>query len=172
MAIKVESTPANLAIVVAMTATGVIGRDGKLPWDLPADRRLFRQLTLGGAVIMGRRTYESLPAPLTGRLNIVVTHSGRHYPGAKTAPDLKRAMELARRCGRSTFVIGGVELYRAALPLADTLHVSWVEGEFAGDRYFPAFDLAEWDQIDSVDYPGFRYVSYRRVKQPAAGHRL
>ena len=163
-----EDHQQSLGIVVAMTATGVIGRGGKLPWDLPADRRLFRQLTLGGAVIMGRRTFESLPAPLAGRLNIVVTRGGRLYPGSETVPELTTALELARRSGRPIFVIGGVELYRAALPLADTLHVSWVEGEFAGDRHFPAFDLADWDQIDSADYPGFRYVTYRRAEQPAA----
>jgi dihydrofolate reductase len=157
-----------LGIVVAMTAAGVIGRDGKLPWELPADRRLFRQLTEGGTVIMGRLTFESLPAPLANRRNIVVTRSGRRYPGAETAPSLKAALELARRIGQPTFVIGGGALYREALPLADTLHVSWIEGEFAGDRHFPAFDLAAWDQIDSVDYPGFRYITYRRAAQHPA----
>lgn len=156
----------ELGIVVAMTATGVIGRDGGLPWDLPADRRLFRQLTLGGAVIMGRRTFESLPAPLAGRLNIVVTRGDHRYPGAETAPELTAALELARRSGRPTFVIGGVELYRAALPLADTLNVSWVDGEFPGDRHFPPLDLTEWEQIASVDYPGFRHVTYRRAARP------
>src|SRR5512147_2937609 len=100
-----EDQQQALAIVVAMTAAGVIGRDGSLPWDLPADRRLFRQLTLGGAVIMGRRTFESLPAPLAGRLNIVVTSSNRHSPGVETAPDMATALELARRSGRPTFVI-------------------------------------------------------------------
>lgn len=147
-----------------MTRAGVIGREGAIPWDLPEDRRLFRRLTLGGTVIMGRRTFDSLPAPLAGRINIVVTRSGRHCPGVETAPSLKAALELAGSFGRPTFVIGGVALYREALPLADTLHVSWVDGEFAGDRCFPAFDPADWAEVDTVVYPGFRYVSYRRRK--------
>jgi len=119
---------------------------------------------------MGRRTFEGLSAPLAGRLNIVVTHGGRHCPGAETVPDLASALELARHSGRASFVIGGVELYRTALPLADTLHVSWVEGEFAGDRYFPEFDLTAWEQIDSVDYPGFRYVIYQRAAHPPTAY--
>jgi len=167
-----KSEPGGLAIVVAMTVTRVIGREGKIPWDLPADRRLFRQLTIGGAVIMGRRTFESLPAPLVDRLNIVVTHSDRQYPGAETAEDLATALEFAKRSGRPTFVIGGVELYRAALPLADTLYVSWVEGGFAGDRHFPALDPAEWVPLGTVEYPGFRHVTYRRAAQPlTSSHR-
>jgi dihydrofolate reductase len=161
----IENHP-PLGIVVAMTAAGVIGHDGKLPWDLPADRRLFRQLTWGGTVIMGRLTFESLPEPLVNRRNIVITRSGRRYPGAETAPDLTAGLALARESAQPVFVIGGADLYREALPLADRLHVSWVDGEFAGDRHFPAFDLTDWNQIVSVDYPGFRYVTYRRAAQP------
>ena len=146
-----------------MTTDGVIGREGRLPWDLPEDRRLFRQLTTGGAVIMGRETFESLPAPLADRLNIVVTRGDRLYPGAATAPDLPTALELARHSGRPSFVIGGVELYRAALPLADTLHVSWVEGEFSGDRFFPTLDFLAWEAVATIRYAGFQHTTYRRA---------
>ncbi len=160
-----EKTTSALGIVVAMTKAGVIGRNGKIPWDLPEDRRLFRQLTIGGAVIMGRRTFESLPAALADRLNIVVSRSGRRCPGAESVPDLASALALARRSGRPVFVIGGVELYRTALPLADRLHISWVDGEYAGDRHFPPLDLAEWIPLETVEYPGFRHVTYRRTAQ-------
>jgi dihydrofolate reductase len=152
-----------LGIVVAMTAAGVIGRDGKLPWDLPEDRRLFRQLTLGGTVIMGRRTFASLPAPLANRVNIVVSRSARHIPGVETVPDLPTALALARDRGRPTFVIGGVELYRAALPVAERLYISWVAGEFPGDRYFPPLHLDSWQIVSRRDYPGFCHITYQRT---------
>ena len=157
-----EPSPA-LGVVVAMTAAGVIGCEGKLPWDLPEDRKLFRQLTLGGTVIMGRRTYESLPAPLADRCNIVVSRNLRHFQGARTAQNLDAALQLARDLGRPIFVIGGTELYRKALLLADTLHISWVEGEYAGDCTFPPLKLDQWRIVSSQDYPGFCYTFYQRV---------
>lgn len=161
--VKRQVRPHPLGIVVAMTNAGVIGRDGQLPWDLPEDRRLFRQLTVGGTVIMGRRTFESLPGPLVDRINIVVTRGCHHYHAAETAPDLPTALILARRSNRPTFIIGGVELYREALPVADYLHISWVEGDIPGGRYFPPFDLRQWQALEQRQYSGFRYVIYRRV---------
>jgi dihydrofolate reductase len=152
-----------LAIIVAMTRRGVIGRGGTLPWDLPEDRRLFRRLTEGNTVLMGRLTFESLTCPLPHRHNIVISRSPRHYAGATVCPNLREGVDLGWRLGRPLFVIGGGELYRQALPLADTLHVSWIEGDFPGDRFFPDFELAGWEMVESVDYPGFAYVMYRRV---------
>ena len=151
-----------LAIIVAMTRDGVIGRDGGLPWDLPADRQLFRGLTEGNTVIMGRSTFESLSSPLPHRHNLVLSRSPRPYAGATGCRSFLEAMTLGWRLGRPIFVIGGVELYRQALAIADTLHISWVEADHAGDRCFPPFDLAAWEAVESIDYPGFQYVVYRR----------
>jgi dihydrofolate reductase len=158
-----HQTRPSLGIVVAMTSAGIIGRAGRIPWDLPDDRRLFRQLTEGGTVIMGRRTFESLPRALDNRCNIILSRTGRHAPGVESYPNLSAGLALARRIGRPIFVIGGVEVYREALPLADSLHISWVDGEFAGDRHFPAVDFAAWEVVTTTAYPGFRYVAYRRA---------
>lgn len=157
-----------LGIVVAMTRAGVIGDQGRLPWDLPADRRLFRQLTEGNTVIMGRQTFESLPAALANRHNLVLSRSAGHFPGATACRSFLEAVALGWRLGQPIFIIGGTALYRKALPIADSLHISWVTGDFSGDRHFPPFDLTVWEEIDSVVYPGFRHVTYRRTAQPSA----
>ena len=151
-----------LAIIVAMTRGGVIGRDGGLPWDLPADRQLFRDLTVGNTVIMGRSTFASLPAPLPHRHNLVLSRNPRQYAGVTVCRGFLEAIALGWQLGRPIFVIGGVGLYRQALAIADTLHISWVEADHAGDRCFPPFDLAAWEAVESIDYPGFEYVVYRR----------
>jgi dihydrofolate reductase len=145
-----------------MTRNGVIGRGGGLPWDLPEDRQLFRRLTEGNTVIMGRATFESLPAPLPHRHNLVLSRNPRQSAGVTVCRDFLEAIILGGQLGRPILVIGGVELYRQALPIADTLHISWVEGEFTGDRCFPPFDLAAWEAVESIAYPGFEYVVYRR----------
>jgi len=153
----------SLGIVVAMTRDGVIGDLGGLPWDLPVDRRLFRRLTEGNTVIMGRRTFASLPAALADRHNIVLSRSADHFPGATACRGFLEAVALGWRLGRPIFVIGGKEVYRKALPIADTLHISWVTGEFSGDRRFPPFNLAAWVPVSTTDYPGFQHVVYRRT---------
>ena len=154
----------TLGIVVAMSRDGVIGDRGDLPWDLPDDRKLFRKLTEGNTVIMGRLTFESLPAPLANRHNIVVSRSLFQLEGATVCRRFLDGVALGWRLGRPIFVIGGVELYRKALPIADTLHISWVEGNHQGDRRFPAFDLTAWEVVEAVDYPGFQHVIYRRLE--------
>lgn len=153
-----------LGIVVAMTRAGVIGDQGGLPWDLPADRRLFRQLTRGNTVIMGRLTFASLPAALPDRHNIVLSRRVDHFPGATACRSFLDGIALGWRRGQPIFVIGGTDVYRKALPVADSLHISWVTGEFSGDRRFPPFDLTAWRIVSTADYPGFRHVVYRRVK--------
>lgn len=158
----VDRTAFSLALIVAMTADGVIGAAGGIPWDLPEDRRLFRRLTIGNTVIMGRVTYASLAGPLPERHNLVVTRSTASLPGATVCPNLPAALETAARHGRPIFVIGGVELYREALPLADTLHISWVDGNFPGDRFFPPLDLSTWQVAETTAGRGFTHVVYHR----------
>ena len=155
----------RLAIVVAMTAAGVIGDQGRLPWDLPADRRLFRSLTVGNTVIMGRSTFAGLPGPLPRRNNIVISRTLGQPEGVIVCRSFLAGVALGWRLGQPLFVIGGVDLYRRALQIADTLHISWVEGVFAGDRHFPAFDLGAWEPVGETPYPGFRHVAYRRAAQ-------
>lgn len=158
----------EIAIIVAMTRRGVIGDRGRLPWDIPADRRLFRRLTLGHTVIMGRRTFDSLPAALDGRLNIVISRSCERLPGALVCHTFEEGLARGKAAGRPIFVIGGVEIYRAALPVANLLHVSWIRADINGDRFFPPLDLAGWHPVAVKEHPAFQHVVYRRLR-PAAG---
>ena len=134
-----------VSIVVARARGGVIGRDGDLPWHLPTDMKHFRTLTSGHAVIMGRRTWESIPErfrPLPGRRNIVLTRRpGYEAPGAEVLSDLGAAIAA---CDGDAFVIGGGQVYAEALPLATRAFVTEVEADVEGDAVFPALEAAEW----------------------------
>ena len=140
-------------ILVARAANGVIGRDGRLPWHLPSDLRRFRELTTGHAVVMGRKTFESLPAavrPLPERRNIVLTRNPGYAPGAgvETAGDLASALEL---CDGSCFVIGGEQVYAEALPLAERVHCTEVAAEPDGDAYFPPLPDEDWRPVEESE---------------------
>jgi dihydrofolate reductase len=124
-----------IGLVWAQSANGVIGRDGTLPWHLPEDLAHFRNLTTGATVLMGRRTWESLPPrfrPLPGRRNLVLSRTPQ--PGVETFPDLAQA--LAAACG-DAWVIGGAAVYRAALPLAERIAVTEIRELFEGDTHAP-----------------------------------
>lgn len=155
-----------------MTENRLIGRNGAIPWQIPEELRLFRELTLGHTLIMGRRTFQSIGRPLPGRRNIVVTRSLLPTPGVEIRPDLETALALAAQ-GEETkiFFIGGAEIYEAALPLADILHISWISGEYEGDTRFPTFSEAEWIVDSERDYGLFRHTVYhrRRPQAPSRG---
>lgn len=158
-----------LALIAAVAQNGVIGRDGKLPWHLPEDLRHFRALTTGHAIIMGRRTWQSLPHALPGRQNIVVTR--RHAfqaDGASVAASVDDALHQVRY-PPPPFCIGGGELYRAALPYAQTAYVTQIARAFDGGATFPMLDPREW--IETSRQPGIRdadagfayaFVTYER----------
>jgi dihydrofolate reductase len=133
-----------LSVIAAVAANGVIGDRNRLPWRLPEDLARFRALTTGHAVIMGRKTWESLPAALPNRQNIVVTRDP-HYraAGAEIATTFDAALALVR-LPSPAFCIGGGELYRVALPRADVLYLTEIERDFPGDARFPSFDQAGW----------------------------
>ena len=165
-----------LALIAAVARNGVIGAGNALPWRLPDDLKRFRALTTGHAVIMGRRTWESLPHALPGRQNIVVTRvPGRAFAGAETAASLADA--LARvRMPAPAFCIGGGELYAAALARAELLHLTEIDRDFAGDTAFPAFDRAAWRETARETHrapEGFDYafVTYERASSPAPSRR-
>ncbi|MGC7095157.1 dihydrofolate reductase [Amycolatopsis lurida] len=129
-----------IGLIWAQSSTGVIGRDGKLPWHLPEDLKHFRALTAGSAVLMGRRTWESLPPrfrPLPGRRNLVLSRTPQQ--DVETFPDLASA--LAAVTG-DVWVIGGAAVYRAALPVADRVEVTEIQEHFDGDTYAPAVGRA------------------------------
>jgi dihydrofolate reductase len=138
----------RLSMIVAMSRSGVIGRGGVLPWRLSADLKRFKRLTMGHHLIMGRKTYESLGRPLPGRTSVVITRQERYRPplrapGVLVVPNLDEA--LARAAGDDEpFVIGGGEIFSLALPRADRLYVTWVEGAIAGDTCFPTWEASRW----------------------------
>jgi dihydrofolate reductase len=138
-----------ISLVVAMDEKGVIGRDGGLPWRLPDDMRWFREVTMGKPVIMGRKTYETIPArfrPLAERHNIVVTRN-REYEveGVTVVHSVEEALAAAGDVAE-IIIGGGAEIYDAFLVTADRLYITQVEGEFTGDAYFPQFNRNEWKE--------------------------
>ncbi|MBP8897504.1 MAG: dihydrofolate reductase [Sulfuritalea sp.] len=159
----------TLTVIAAVARNGVIGRDNALPWHLPADLKRFKALTTGHAVIMGRKTWESLPEkfrPLPGRQNIVVTrNAGYAASGATVVNSLADAVAAAS--GSEAFVIGGAELYQAALGLADRLELTEIARDYDGDTVFPTRDPAQWRETareSQRDDNGldFAFVSYAR----------
>lgn len=151
---------AKLSFIIAVAENGVIGRDGKLPWRLSSDLKLFRKLTMGKPVIMGRRTWESLfRQPLDGRDNIVVTRDRDFRPvGALPVSSCQDALELGRRkaderCVDEIMVIGGALVYQALLASADRIYWTSVHAEPDGDTWFPAHDRAQWTEVSRQSLP-------------------
>lgn len=138
---------ARVTLIAAVASNGVIGAGGQLPWRLPEDLRFFKAQTLGHPVIMGRRTRESIGRPLPGRRNLVVSRTpGFAAEGAEVVPSLDAA--LARCTGEAeAFVIGGGDLYRAALAHADRIILTEIRQAFDGDTWFPAFDRQAWREV-------------------------
>ena len=137
-----------ISIIAAMAENRVIGRNGVIPWDLPEDRRRFRELTMGHPVIMGRETFESIGRPLPGRLNIVLTRrTGYRAEGCLVVTDLRSALGA---CVGSTevFICGGEELYREALPFAERLYLTIIEGAVVGDTFFPELPVGEFEETE------------------------
>jgi len=152
----------KLALVVAIARNRAIGIDGKLPWHIPEDLKRFKRLTTGHAVIMGRRTYESIGRPLPNRRNIVVT--ARSLPAVETYPTLSQALVALSGVER-VFVIGGGRLYKEALPKADELYLTLVEREVDADTFFPPYEQVLEDSFvmtSRSDHDGFSFVDYVR----------
>jgi dihydrofolate reductase len=160
----------RIALIAAVARNGIIGVGNSLPWHLPEDLRHFRVLTDGHAVIMGRKTWESIGRALPNRQNIVVSRqAGLRLDGASVAHSLDEALSLATRPD-PVFVIGGEALYRSALPRAALLHLTEIHRDFHGDARFPAFDRPQWREVareahEPATAEGFAYhfVTYERA---------
>lgn len=137
----------HVVLIAAVAANRAIGRDNQLLWNIPEDMAHFKALTQGHTVLMGRKTWESLPPrfrPLPGRRNIVVTRqAGYAAPGADVALSLEQGLQLASTA-ETVFVIGGAEIYAQALPFADRLELTEVDLRPQGDAWFPDFPAADW----------------------------
>ena len=144
-----RAEPAKLAIVVAVADGGVIGVGGGLPWRLPEDLRHFKNVTMGHAIVMGRKTHESIGRALPGRRNIVVTRTaGRTFEGCEVASSLEEALALARTTDEEPRVIGGASIYEAALPSVTKIYLTEVHRQVSGDTFFPAFDRAAYREVE------------------------
>lgn len=155
-----------VTLVAAVARNGCIGKDGGLPWHLPDDLRHFRAVTMGKVVVMGRKTWESIPErfrPLPGRTNVVVTGQPS-YPlpaGVERAASLAAA--LAAHADDDVVVGGGGTLYADAIGRADVLELTHVHRDVDGDTFFPAIDAAVWRETARDDRDGFSFVTYRRA---------
>ncbi len=170
------SNDVRIALVVAVADNGVIGRDGGLPWRLSSELKHFKALTMGKPMIMGRKTFESIGKPLKGRDTVVITRNPDFdAAGIHVVDRLEAALELSRRLakGRQTdeiMVVGGGEIYRAALALADRVYLSEIHAEPEGDTYFPTLDPQIWRETarerrdqDPKDSAAFSFVVLDRV---------
>lgn len=139
----------TVSLVVAVAENGVIGRDNSLPWRLSADLRRFKALTFGHTVIMGRKTFDSIGKGLTGRRNLVVSRNPEFRPqGAERVPSLEAAFGAAGPVGE-VFVIGGADIYRQAMPLAEKIFLTLVHATPEGDAHFPLPEGTEWALVSS-----------------------
>lgn len=157
---------AGLFLIYARADNGVIGKDNALPWRLPADLKRFKALTLGKPMIMGRKTFESLPGLLPGRRHIVLTRdAGWNAEGAEVATSVEQALTLAGE--GEVAVVGGAEIYRLFIPLAERVELTEVHGEFEGDTVMPPLG-PEWNEVAREEHagadgrPAFDFITLRK----------
>ena len=160
--------PPRLTLIAAVARNGIIGRDNKLPWKLSEDLKHFKALTMGHPMIMGRKTWESLPGKLPGRPHIVVTRNPAYVAeGATVAPSLHAAVTAAGDTDE-VFLIGGAELYSQAFDFADRLQLTEIDADYEGDAYFPNWDRNQWRETARETHLtdaglGYAFVTYERV---------
>ncbi len=136
----------RISIIVAYAANRVIGLCGKMPWHLPEDLKRFRQITMGHAIVMGRKTWESIDRLLPERRHVIVSRRpGYAVPGATVVASLDKAIAVCAD-ESDVFVIGGGEIYRLALPLSDRIYATEIDGSFEGDAFFPLLDRDLWQE--------------------------
>ena len=141
----------TISIIVAIGNNLVVGKDNKLPWNLPADLAHFKRETLGKPVIMGQRTFESIGKPLPGRTNVILTLDKTFcFPGCIVANSIDEALDKLKDF-EEVMIIGGVSIYKQFLPLADRMYLTLIKGDFDGDAFFPEFDWADWEEKERID---------------------
>ena len=156
----------SIIIICAMTRKKrVIGKNNKLPWNIPEELERFRALTRGQVVIMVRKTWESLPEerrPLPNRINIVISSTLEQGKGFYVFPTLKEGIEKAEEFGKEIYIIGGSGIFREGIKFADKMYLSFIKKEYGGDTFFPDFDEKEWKIAGKEEHKEFEFVEYSR----------
>ena len=159
----------QISLIAAMASNRVIGHKGDIPWKIPGEQKMFKEITTGHTVIMGRKTYESLGRPLPGRTNIVITRqNGYQAPGCIIAHDLEGALAACSTEENEAFICGGGQLYHLALPMADKIYLTVLPREIAGDTYFPEVFEAEFEITKSQRIEGvepYSFYIYERIQR-------
>ncbi len=153
-------------LVVAVSENGVIGKDGDIPWYFPEDLKHFREVTIGSPVVMGRKTFESLPedyTPLPDRTNIVLTRSEVNLPeSVKVVNSLKEAWSTAEEHGETVYIIGGSSIYEQTLEDADKLVLTRIHDRYDGDTFFPDWNEENWRLVEEDDRGELSFLEYVR----------
>jgi dihydrofolate reductase len=153
-----------LTFIVAVARNGVMGKDGKLPWDLPEDRAFFRDMTMGHAIIMGHKTWDERGAPLPGRRNIVVSRSGAvSGEGREVVGTIGEAIALASQTDPDPYVVGGGEIFKLAFPYATRILYTAIDFDADGDTYYPALDMTGWHVTSRRPGDRATYLTYERA---------
>jgi dihydrofolate reductase len=157
-----------ISIIVAMTPERLIGAAGRLPWYLPEDLKRFRKMTMGHAIVMGRKTFSSIGRALPGRRNLVVSRNANPpaVEGVEWFGSLEEAIEFARSTGETEcFIAGGTEIYNEALKVANRMYVTFVQRDFPfqGDTYFPMWDQTQWNAVSHELVKDLEFVVYERA---------
>lgn len=153
----------KLIIIAALNKNRVIGKDGKIPWHVSEDLKRFKRLTMGHTVLMGRKTYESMGKPLSGRRNVVLT--SRQIPGIETYPTIADALQ-ALESQEKVFVIGGGEVIAQLIENVDALYLTFVDQDVTGDTFFPPYEYligTTYKLINKEEHEGYRFEDYERL---------
>ena len=152
-----------ISIIAAIGNNNVIGKDNKLPWNLPEDMEHFKKLTLGKPVIMGQRTFESIGMALPGRTNIILTQDKNfRAEGCIISYSIEEALEKAKSFPE-VMICGGVSVYQQFLPLADRMYLTLIKGDYEGDAFFPEFDYNDWKEVEREEHDKYSFITLEKI---------
>jgi len=156
----------NISMIVARSRNGIIGDGDEIPWKVKGEQKLFKQITMGGTLVMGRKTFASIGKALPGRETIVISRNKNfRSEHCKVCPSLQAAFEEAKKLAKSIFIAGGGEIYKLALPFVKTVHISTLQTQARGDVYFPAFPTKDFILIEERKFESNINYVYQRFER-------
>jgi dihydrofolate reductase len=155
----------DIALIAGMTEAHVIGRGNDLPWHISEDLINFKKVTAGQTVIMGKNTLESIGKPLPNRNNVVLSAEKVKIEGADVCTSIPEALEKAKSYGKKVFIIGGASVYAQTIDLVDTMYISYIKNDYAGDVFFPEFSEEKWRRVEEKEFKDFLFVTYKRYEK-------